>query len=360
MRKVPIPSPAALTITHKLYVDKSGDDTLGICNIIQPCLTIQKALSLVTDSSSINRYAINVGPGIFDEVGNILLLPWTWIIGTQRTLTTITSSTNITGLSTQFSIGNFRAGLKDVTIGGSTNVYFDLQTIGGVGSTIVEMRNVFINNLFTFKSRTTLDGLRSWSCQWSSSVILMAGQFSIFDSYIIGNLVLGDTGSNTTGSGQSGNLASIFNTEIDGALSFNKSLDLIWTTNLFGSSNRVSLTANSVGGVNGNMTINADTISLPLIRTITLYVVISVPNAFNGLVYMKIGLVTLDFYGGFLVLDTSVTSTSVITASVNGASSAGRIYVSSVVASFGFYINSTSGLADAGVKVGYHFGKPAI
>ena len=68
-------------------------------------------------------------------------------------------------LSPSFASGNFRSGFKDILFSGSTDVIFDLQAIGGSGSTVIEIQTTHINNKFTFKARTTADFVEARMCQ---------------------------------------------------------------------------------------------------------------------------------------------------------------------------------------------------
>jgi len=70
--------PALPTFTETVYVNKSGNDVTGNGTLTLPYLTIQAALTSITDSSSSKYYAIMVGPGIY---GAFNIKPYTAVIG---------------------------------------------------------------------------------------------------------------------------------------------------------------------------------------------------------------------------------------------------------------------------------------
>jgi hypothetical protein len=73
--------------TQMVYVNKNGSDTTGLGSINEPYLTIVKALSTILDATTTKRYTVEVGAGRFDEIGDIALVPYVWIIGRQNILT---------------------------------------------------------------------------------------------------------------------------------------------------------------------------------------------------------------------------------------------------------------------------------
>jgi hypothetical protein len=71
--------PPLPTFSETVYVNKGGNDSTGDGTINAPFLTIQHALTTITDSSASKYYAIMVGPGIY---GGFNIKPYTAVIGT--------------------------------------------------------------------------------------------------------------------------------------------------------------------------------------------------------------------------------------------------------------------------------------
>lgn len=76
----PLPSESLIII-----VRKGGNDTTGLGTDEAPFLTIQRALNLSVEigASTIKRIGIDIGPGRFDEIGDLLLVPWVYLRGFQ-------------------------------------------------------------------------------------------------------------------------------------------------------------------------------------------------------------------------------------------------------------------------------------
>jgi hypothetical protein len=183
--------------TLEVHVDKSGSDVSGTGTLDNPFLTIQAALASITDASTTKRYAITVGTGRFDEVGTILIKPWVWFVGIQRTATRVTATG--VALSTAFTSGNFRAGFKDILFSGSVNVVLDLQALGGSGSTVIECQTLYVNNQFIFKGRTSADFVEMWDSQilgigTTNAIELWSLSGLIHNTYIGADLFVSDAG----------------------------------------------------------------------------------------------------------------------------------------------------------------------
>ncbi len=188
---------APFSQTLSVYVDKSGNDTTGDGTPNKPYATIAKAYSVITDASTIKRYAIKVGTGRFDE-GALVVKPWIWLVGIERTATRVTSTSDLS-LDPSFANGNFRFGFKDLLISGSNGVNFDMQTLGGSGSIVCEAQSFFVNNKFVYKCRTTADFLESWDCQWlgtgaSYALEFYAGALLLKNAYLQNTLLISDVG----------------------------------------------------------------------------------------------------------------------------------------------------------------------
>jgi hypothetical protein len=70
------PSPSG---NELVYVNKSGSDITGDGSFGNPFLTIQRALTSITDASSTKPYAVLVGPGTYSD--NFNVIPWAAIVG---------------------------------------------------------------------------------------------------------------------------------------------------------------------------------------------------------------------------------------------------------------------------------------
>lgn len=236
--------------TLSVYVSKGGNDASGDGSIYRPYLTISKALTSITDASTTKRYQIIVGTGRFDE-SDIVLKPWIWLIGAQRTATRITSaSTNIT-LSTAFTSGNYRFGLKDLLFSGSTNVIIDLQSLGGSGSVVLEMQSAFVNNLFVFRGRSSADFIEIWSCQILSQFLVQTGSGILRDSYLGSNVYVSDEGGGNVFMTLSANA-------IEGDVTFNKT-----TSSTFEVSTVASIPAGSLVLSGNGLSYETDAVSMP-------------------------------------------------------------------------------------------------
>lgn len=126
---------ADVGITRVIYVSKGGNDsTAAISSLTHPCLTVTKALTLVSGASSSNKYLIDVGPGLFTE-SNLVIGAWTWLRGCTSTALGLSSTTGATAtriagnLSVSTTFGNNAAGgISDITL---INLTCDLSLASG-------------------------------------------------------------------------------------------------------------------------------------------------------------------------------------------------------------------------------------
>ena len=72
------PSPSAM---QQVFVDKGGNDATGDGSQAKPFLTIQRALTSITDATTAKRYAVIVGPGTYADPFNVK--PWVAIEGSN-------------------------------------------------------------------------------------------------------------------------------------------------------------------------------------------------------------------------------------------------------------------------------------
>lgn len=350
-----------------VYVTKDGNDTTGTGSELQPFLTIQMALNLTAtlSCSTTNRCAIVVAPGRYDEIGDIGIVPWAWIIGIQRTATRVTSSSNLLRLRSTFATGSFRAGFKDILFSGTTVATFDLQALGGSGSTVLEFQNTHINNLLTFKGRTTADFIESWSGQYIGGLLLRCGQFTFFGGLMSGGVLLDDIGCTSVGAGQNGNIASFTAVDVESNIILNRTLDLAFTTQ-FGhvvtfAPNTLTVQSTNTT-LNGNLVVTADSGSVPLAAGRTLigstYITMNI-KSYNGNVQSKDGLVTLSSLGTATVSDTFIDINTKIFPSVQpGPINTGTIQIASISAGM-FTITSYPPGSNVNCSIAFKMSKAA-
>jgi hypothetical protein len=237
------------TQTLAVYVSKGGNDTTATGTVAAPFLTITAALNSITDASTTKRYQIIIGTGRFDEA-QVVLKPWVWLICAQRTATRITSAQNMT-VSSSFSSGNNRAGVQNCLLSGSSDMLMDFQSVGGSGSNVIEFQTFFINNRMVFKGRSSADFIEVWGCQIFGNILFNGGSGLIKNSLLGGNIYMSDEGSD--------NVFFTFNAnEIDGSITFNKTLGNTFQVTLATSPIGTSLIATGSG-----MSLFADAESLP-------------------------------------------------------------------------------------------------
>lgn len=108
--------PVDIDLAQEVYVSKSGNDATGDGSSNNPYLTIEEAISNISDSASTKPYIIKVSPGVYSE--NPLSLPiYTVLIGSGD------ESTYIEALNVNADLITLSesSGLNSVTISGVTN-----------------------------------------------------------------------------------------------------------------------------------------------------------------------------------------------------------------------------------------------
>jgi hypothetical protein len=273
----------AFSSSLSVYVSKAGNDTTGVGTPNQPYLTITKAYSVISDASTIKRYCIEVGSGRFDET-SLVVKPWIWLVGQQRSATRVTTSVGHVTLDASFSTGNHRFGFKDILISGSNGVNFDLQTLGGSGSTVMEAQAFYVNNAFTFIGRTTADFTEVWNCQFLGTITLRAAQ-GLFRTSYLGPMVLDDT--SVTGANgfifqlQSSSVnGNVTITQTEGAKVFDVSLTSFMITG--------TLTVTSAVGASSPIELSVDSESYGLAPVISANTVVTFIESAASTVYVPV------------------------------------------------------------------------
>jgi len=160
-------SPAA---SYEVYVSKAGNDTTGNGSQGLPFLTVKGAYAHILDASSTKRYIINVAGGTYAETGDILVKPWTWLVGAGVDATVITSSTNNILLDPTFATGTIDFGLNNFTVGGATVINFNLFAMVGTGSVLCDAYDINCG-AFTMIGRTNTDLIHMWNCACGATVL---------------------------------------------------------------------------------------------------------------------------------------------------------------------------------------------
>jgi hypothetical protein len=173
------------------FVSVNGNDTSANGSPLFPFRTIKAALDSINDASTTKRYMIKVGPGRFDE-SELIIKPWIWIKGEQRTATRVTSASGNMTLSSSFQSGNFRAGVSNLVLSGNANVDFNLESLGGSGSTVIELEYFYINNNLNFIGRTSADFIEARDCQILGNITVESASGLIFSGYIGSNVYISD------------------------------------------------------------------------------------------------------------------------------------------------------------------------
>jgi hypothetical protein len=142
-------------------VDKSGNNSNADGTLFRPYLTISAALTSITDASSIKRYAIRVGPGVFNET-DISLKPWVWISGNGDRSTYISSASGAIHLDTGLPVnGSFEAGVLSVYLVGLSNIIINTTGFGAGGSLYFTIRSIYSDGRIKINGRDT-DNFDIW------------------------------------------------------------------------------------------------------------------------------------------------------------------------------------------------------
>ena len=209
-----------------VFVRKTGNDITGDGSADYPYLTINQALTSITDNSSSKRYKIDVGPGAYTET-HIALKPNVWIVGCGQEIggpcrvavsnpITVDSSWNVTT--------GARGGISNIYFNGTTQLSADLTSTGHTSPTILELKNVTFNGAVTYKAIASGDGIDWRGGETFGTVTLIGGGSNTLQGvFCFGDIVLADgtgivqgfqmfngvVGGNTTVSALSGNVVQV-------------------------------------------------------------------------------------------------------------------------------------------------------
>jgi hypothetical protein len=346
------------TVTYEVFVATDGSDYTGMGSNLKPYRTIQKALQVIGNITTDIYANIRLKPGQYDEVGTIFLTPRVWIVGAIASSTRITASSGLIELSHAFgNITSTRAGLKEVSVVGSTVVNFNLQPIGGNGTIAIDIQRVRMNNAFTFRGRfADRDILEVKATDFLGSVSLYSVQFSLQHSYIGATFTVSDVGSQAITTSTLGVLGDIVGGKVVGATTFTKTLNLVWRVDATAWGTFGALTTTATTGTQGNMVVNVDQVSVHVTRTIGANTDYSIKGATTNVVTLTLaGIATLNGAGQFTIATTQVTSTSALTCTLEniGVAPTGSCQIDTRTPGTSFRVKSSVGATDAGVRVNW-------
>jgi hypothetical protein len=184
---------------NRIWVNKGGNDTTCVAGAInRPCLTITKALTLVTAPASSNQWQILLGVGKFTEA-TLPLTAWTQIVGASSNISGGVTQIDVTGgnitLAAAWASGTARGGLQDVYLTGTTGVNADLQTMAATAGHVVELMNVGMNGSLVFKANSGYsDFLDANNVRIYGNATITGGNNNIRNFDVYGNMTVTNAG----------------------------------------------------------------------------------------------------------------------------------------------------------------------
>ena len=86
------------------YVNKAGNDATGDGSFDNPFLTVQAAISSITDATAAKPYSVLVAPGVYATP--FLLAPWIFVQGAGR------ENTSVTPTAARSRVATIRRGIR--------------------------------------------------------------------------------------------------------------------------------------------------------------------------------------------------------------------------------------------------------
>lgn len=351
------------SISNIVYVMTNANASIATGQLDRPFKTIKAAYDSILDATTTKRYGIMVFPGRYDEPVTFEPKPWIWLVGVSHSAIRITTPSDITLHSSFGTLGNYRFGFENILISGSFGVNFDLQTVGGSGSTVFETKGTHINNAFTFIGRSTADFVESRRNQYLGQVSVRGLSFLLDGDKVFGGLSVSDV--NVTG--VNGVLGNIVSSKLSGVVSFTKTLDKNYQLLISGCDTIEvsSFTVASTGGVvSGNMSISTDIISIPSASSSPIgpfpFVNWSLKSSI-GSDFIRTSVQTLNATGELSVGDSSVNEfTRFMVQEQPPQFSVGKVRVSDLLPGVGYVLRSTSGSADSNLRIAVQLSSPII
>lgn len=180
-------------LSRQIWVAKGGSDTAGDGTLGNPFETINRACTEVRnrgDASTVNRYAVFVGPGVFDE--NLVMSDWTYIVGSSVRATRINFVTFDFGAEFALAVAH-ACGFEGLSF--VSNLTVDFTTVGSAQGTIqfvnvrstpftVSLVAMSSSNQFSFENCilahvTQTGGISNlWSCTTRNLTVNDAATFA--------------------------------------------------------------------------------------------------------------------------------------------------------------------------------------
>jgi hypothetical protein len=147
--------PVASQYVYVNYI--SGNDSTGDGASDTPFKTINVAMTSIVDASQNKPYVVGLLGARQIETGNILVKPYTSIVGLGQRATYVRSTGFNIKPDPSHSTGSSWVLLKNFYLGGGTGIDWDLQALGGSNSVVV-IENMTIGGILRFKGRNAGGG----------------------------------------------------------------------------------------------------------------------------------------------------------------------------------------------------------
>ncbi len=194
-------TPEAPSVNKWVFVSQYGNDTTGDGTYDHPYATTTKALSIISDASTTNRYGIHIRGTVSEAT--IYLKPYVWYFGDTWGCSRLNAtSTNAIQLSPgAFTSGNSRCGMTNVYMTGSTGIDLDFIAQTASGSHVVEMDNLGVNGAVSIKSNNTNQYFQ-WRGSFCFSNFTFHGCLGFCsDAFIAGNVLVDNGTAGVVGQG---------------------------------------------------------------------------------------------------------------------------------------------------------------
>jgi hypothetical protein len=148
------------TSTQIVYVNKGGNDGTGDGSFSQPFLTIQAAMTAITDATLTKRYVLDLGPGTYSDP--FALKPWFAIVGHSNLPTRISGV--ITFSADWTPAGDHRSSFQNITFPTVAQV-FDFNTVASNEGKLL-FQNCVFNLAPTFSAFSAINQVSHNGCMF--------------------------------------------------------------------------------------------------------------------------------------------------------------------------------------------------
>lgn len=121
------------------FVAKNGNDATGDGSVTKPFLTIQAAISSISDASSAKPYSVTVFAGVYTDT--FAVAPWIYVQGISP-LSVFLNPTTANWISAGFAAGTQDGGINNVTL--LTNVTVDFSLVASTGTGTFKLFNCLL------------------------------------------------------------------------------------------------------------------------------------------------------------------------------------------------------------------------